>query len=130
LENHWDDETEGNSLDRIEDFLIAPLGNDTNWFEDSLVCVVDKGKNTLFWRDSWLKDGALGERFERLYDASNNKNITIMDRFRLWWGVGGGGRSWRRRLFVWEEERFLECIALLANVILQVNLVDKWRWKE
>jgi len=70
-----------------------------------------------------LEGGVLGERFERLYGASNIKNITVTDRFRLWWGVGGGGRSWRRRLFVWEEERFLEYyIALLVNVILQVGM--------
>ncbi|MCH92241.1 receptor-like kinase, partial [Trifolium medium] len=47
---------------------------------------------------------------------------------RLGSGVGGGGWSWRRRLFAWEEALAVECCLLLVDVVLQVNVADRWCW--
>jgi hypothetical protein len=35
---------------------------------------------------------------------------------------------WRRRLLAWEEESVAECVALLSNIVLQENTIDRWRW--
>jgi len=35
---------------------------------------------------------------------------------------------WRRCLLAWEENSVRECTLLLHNVVLQVNVSDKWRW--
>ncbi|KEH34757.1 hypothetical protein MTR_3g068195 [Medicago truncatula] len=45
-----------------------------------------------------------------------------------WLGIDGGAWRWRRRLFAWEEETVSECASLLHNVVLQENIVDRWRW--
>ena len=44
------------------------------------------------------------------------------------WEDGGAGWRWRRRLWVWEEEMLGECIILLHNVCLQINVKDTWKW--
>jgi len=47
---------------------------------------------------------------------------------RLGWAEGGMAWVWRRQLLAWEEDSVRECILLLHNVVLQVNVFDKWRW--
>jgi hypothetical protein len=44
------------------------------------------------------------------------------------WAVGGGAWVWRRRLLAWEEEAVTECVALLSDIVLQDNILDRWRW--
>jgi hypothetical protein len=43
--------------------------------------------------------------------------------------MGGGGWSWRRPLFVWEEELLAGCCGLFHNVILLPNELDRWHWR-
>jgi len=45
------------------------------------------------------------------------------------WGDGGDVWEWHRGLWDWEEELVGECRLLLANVVLQVNTSDRWRWR-
>jgi hypothetical protein len=73
-----------------------------------------------------LGDETLHTRFPPLFELSINKNILVADQWRSGWGAGGSGWSWRRGLFAWEEELSLECCAILDNVLLQVNVPDKW----
>ncbi|PNX75744.1 hypothetical protein L195_g031685 [Trifolium pratense] len=39
------------------------------------------------------------------------------------------GWSWRRPLFVWEEELLAGCCGLFHNVVLQPNVLDRWHWR-
>jgi len=48
--------------------------------------------------------------------------------FSRGWEDGREGWRWRRRLWVWEEEMLGECIILLRNVCLQMNVTDTWKW--
>lgn len=43
---------------------------------------------------------------------------------QLGWGEEGGAWSWRRRLFVWEEEMLGDMLLFLHNFILQVDKDD------
>jgi len=43
--------------------------------------------------------------------------------------LGRGARSWRRRLFAWEEEMVGELRLLLHTVTLQVDRVDGRLWR-
>jgi len=52
----------------------------------------------------------------------------VEDMESLGWEEGGGVWSWRRRFLACEEESVRECVALLNNIILQVNIKDTWRW--
>jgi len=47
---------------------------------------------------------------------------------RVGWGDGGMARLRRRRLLGWEEESVRECSILLRNIVLQINVTDKWSW--
>jgi hypothetical protein len=44
-------------------------------------------------------------------------------------GEEGAAWSWRRRLFVWEEELLGELRLLLESVSLQVDRVDRRLWR-
>lgn len=49
--------------------------------------------------------------------------------FARGWEEGGEAWSWRRRLWVWEEELLAECRTLLANVVVQSDVSDRWQWE-
>ncbi|PNX94589.1 70 kDa peptidyl-prolyl isomerase [Trifolium pratense] len=44
------------------------------------------------------------------------------------WTVGGGGWKWRRQLFECDEEMIFKCCAVLKNLLLEVDAIDKWMW--
>ena len=52
----------------------------------------------------------------------------MFDMRQLGCGEEGGAWSWRRRLFVWEEQMLGELLLLLHNVFLQVDKDDRWLW--
>jgi len=64
--------------------------------------------------------------FSHLFDLATNKLSTVADMFALGWEEGGEVRSWRRRLWAWEEELVVECRHLLNDVVLQSNIFDRW----
>jgi len=70
----------------------------------------------------------LCRRFARLFDITANKTSTVVDMCALGWEEGGEAWSWRRRLWAWEEEMLEECRTLLANVVVQPNVSDRWQW--
>jgi hypothetical protein len=44
-------------------------------------------------------------------------------------GWGEGGWAWRHQLWVWEKELLGECRSVLANFVLQPNVVSQWVWR-
>jgi hypothetical protein len=102
------------------------------WLRDNIVRRVGNGRESFFWKDTWLAEGSQGtlaRSFSRLYDLAENKLISVHDMFLAGWGLGGEAWKWRRRLFAWEEELVLECIALLSNIVLQDDTCDRWVWR-
>ncbi|GAU17363.1 hypothetical protein TSUD_232390 [Trifolium subterraneum] len=102
---------------------------DSRWLKDNNIRKVGDGRNTLFWTEPWLEDCPLDRSFSRLFDLAENKFITVADMHGLGWGVDGEAWKWRRRLRAWEEELVLDCVERLSNVVLQVNVHDRWVWK-
>jgi len=41
---------------------------------------------------------------------------------------GEGGKAWKcwRRLLVWEEELVGECLMVISNIHLQVDVTNRW----
>jgi hypothetical protein len=101
---------------------------DGGWFEDRVSKVLGDGTSTLFWQDRWVGDVPLCRRFARLFDLSTNKFSTVAEMCALGWEVGGEAWSWRRRLWVWEEDMVEECRVFLAHVLVQPNVSDRWQW--
>ena len=85
------------------------------------------GSDTLFWFDRWLGDVPFCSRFARLFELTTNKMSTVADMYSRGWEEGGESWSWRRRLWVWEEEMLEECRLLLDNVFVQSNVSDRWQ---
>ena len=67
-------------------------------------------------------------KFPRLFDLVVNNECSVGEMVGLGWAAGGRPWVWRRRLLAWEEDNVRECILLLHDVVLQVNVSDKWRW--
>ncbi|GAU10380.1 hypothetical protein TSUD_422790, partial [Trifolium subterraneum] len=106
----------------------AGLG-DARWLLDNITRRVGDGCETRFWTDPWLLDSPLQRSFGRLFDLAVDKNISVADMFAAGWDLGGEAWKWRRRLYAWEEELVVECVARLANVVLQVGARDRWVWR-
>jgi hypothetical protein len=99
-----------------------------SWFEENTRRIIGDGNNTLFWYDNWVGETPLCTKFPRLFDLAVNKECSVGEMARLGWAEGGRAWVWRRRLLAWEEDSVRECTLLLHNVVLQVNVLDKWRW--
>ncbi|GAU21182.1 hypothetical protein TSUD_10990 [Trifolium subterraneum] len=99
------------------------------WFAESIVRRVGDGNDTFFWNDSWLGCVPLSVRFRRLYELSLHQTSTVDAMCVKGWEEGEAAWQWRRQLWAWEEEELAECKALLLNVILQLNISDRWIWR-
>ena len=71
---------------------------------------------------------SLESKFRRLFELAEIKLITVANMKLLGWGVNGEAWKWRMRVFEWEE-MVREYIDRLFNVILQVEMEDRWVWK-
>ncbi|RHN58033.1 putative reverse transcriptase zinc-binding domain-containing protein [Medicago truncatula] len=103
-------------------------GDTGGWFGERVSKVVGCGNNTLFLCDNWLGGVPLCRRFGRLFELATNKLSTVADMCVHGWEDGGEAWSWRRRLWVWEEEMLEECRQLLDVVFVRVNVLDRWQW--
>ena len=98
------------------------------WFQEGVSRLVGDGADTLFWHDAWLGAVPFCVHFRRLFELAVDKSNTVVHMFSRGWEDGGEGWRWRRQLWVWEEEMLGECIILLRNVCLQINVTDTWKW--
>ncbi|XP_024636145.1 uncharacterized protein [Medicago truncatula] len=83
---------------------IAALRRES-WFSNNVCRLMGDGKNTNFWEDVWIGGVSLKESFSRLFELSVEKGVSVFDMFHLGWGENSEAWKWRRRLFVWEEEK-------------------------
>lgn len=79
-----------------------------------------------FCRMCELVECPLGDRFSRLFNLSTLSRVSVFDMCQLRWAIDGEAWSWRRGLFVWEQELVGELRLLVQNVILQVDKEDRW----
>jgi len=96
--------------------------NHSSLFEDNLWRVVSDGDDTYIWIDSWVGDAPLCDRFNRLFDLSENRLLSVADMWQLW--LRWGGRSM-------EVEVEVVCVGggtLFHNIVLQENVLDRWKW--
>jgi len=70
----------------------------------------------------------LKDRFNHIFEFSDNKMATVAEIVRLGWGESGETWKWRRPLRAWEEEKSGEYSACLNSIILQDDVTDMWRW--
>lgn len=88
------------------------------------------GKLVSFWKDLWVGNSPLSERFPRLFRASLLPNGSIADMgyfvSNVWkWDIG-----FRRRLFEWEKAIFQDLLDCINQVKISFDKEDKLVWKE
>jgi hypothetical protein len=98
------------------------------WLVYNIAREVGNGRETLFWRDSWLDGVLLEVSYRRLFELAENKLVTVADAKVMGWGESWEARRWCRSPYAWENELLRECVDRLANVILHMEMADPWVW--
>jgi hypothetical protein len=98
-----------------------------NWVVESVSRCLGDGGSTRFWRDKWVGDSLLCDRFPRLFSISSQKEAMVNELVVVEGEVMTWNFSWRRRLFVWEDEIVVCLLGVLESVRFSNN-VDSWRW--
>jgi hypothetical protein len=108
---------------------ISSIGKNINhnWFSQQVVKKIGNGRQTSFWLDNWLGDFSLRDRFPRLFSVSTQKEASVAT---LWSSLNDERwtLTWRRRLFVWENN-LLEEFMLLLNPVSMSLQEDQWVWR-
>lgn len=65
------------------------------WYSDHVSHYVGNGKLTLFWSDVWVGGVSFRDRFNRLFDLSVFKGVSVFDMCQLGWGEEGEAWKWR-----------------------------------
>jgi hypothetical protein len=60
-----------------------------DWFSDHVRRFVGNGKHTYFWSDVWVGGVSFRERFNRLFELSVSKWVSVFDMFQLGCGENG-----------------------------------------
>ncbi|KAK2420573.1 hypothetical protein QL285_031284 [Trifolium repens] len=108
---------------------ICSLDKNNNWFVEVVEKCVGNGNLTSFWRDVWVGNQSLQDRFPRLFSISNQQRDVISS---MGVRIGSGWSwtlTWRREFFVWEVpiyREFLDCIQQFAPL----DREDIWVWCE
>jgi hypothetical protein len=72
---------------------------DLNWFSQAVNKKLGNGALTSFWRDKWIGEIPLCDRFPRLFSISTQKEASV-EEVRNQTSVSGDWRlEWRRRFF-------------------------------
>jgi len=106
-------------LVRLGDFGVE------GWFNSEVLRSVGNGMNTSFWNDRGKGERCFRFKYPRLYMVSNQREVKVgvaTDVGRDWLF------TWRRNLFVWEEELLVRLREDLEGMSWSLN-EDKWRWK-
>jgi hypothetical protein len=99
-----------------------------NWVAESVSRTIGNGATTRFWSEKWIGDSLLCVKFPRLFLISNQKEATISELAVVEGGIIHWNFSWRRMLFVWEEE-------LVTNLLVSLEVFslssdeDSWCWR-
>lgn len=64
--------------------------NDSKWFENAFSWKVGNGDKCRFWKDSWLEEQSLQQKFPRLFSVSVQKDSLICEV----WSSSGNTWSW------------------------------------
>lgn len=63
----------------------------------------------------------LWDQFRRLFESSEDPNVSVATMRMEGWEVDEVGLRGRRRRFAWEEEQLVDCARLLDNMFCRVT---------
>ena len=98
------------------------------WFVEEIERKVGNGLKTSFWNDKWCGGRSFSLKYPRLYSISTQKEVMVGELGAVMEGGWDWNFTWRRRLFVWEEELFTSLLEDLDGT-RWLNVEDRWTWK-
>lgn len=102
--------------------------DESNWFNSELSRKVGNGANTKFWEVAWRGDFAFRHKYPRLLSLSNQKEACVGDLGDFNTTETNWLFSWRRPLFVWENELLMELLEDLEGFRGFLE-EDVWWWR-
>jgi hypothetical protein len=107
---------------------LCKMDKDGAWFANMAVKKLGRGNKIKFWKEVWVGEQSLQQRFPRLFGVSLQQESLIHEmrerRNEEWrWEL-----LWRRNFFVWERELLRELEELIRNVVI-TEVDDKWMWR-
>ncbi|WJX68394.1 hypothetical protein P8452_52767 [Trifolium repens] len=127
----------GNANLVVEDFGGGPsawwrdicrVDSGTSWFSQATNKKVGNGNLTKFWKDVWIGEQSLENRFPHLFGISLLKDSLVCEAGRWENGTWNWALEWRRQFFAWEVDLLQELLEVLACVVITDD-IDIWIWK-
>ncbi|XP_071723852.1 uncharacterized protein [Rutidosis leptorrhynchoides] len=111
---------------------ILKTGNNFNAlglpFRSFFVKDLGDGEATSFWKDVWIGNEVLKDKFKRLSRFDNDINASVKDRV-IWDGAKGAGNwSWAREPFERAKDELEGLTKLISGAVLHPEKKDAWRW--
>ncbi|XP_071689168.1 uncharacterized protein [Rutidosis leptorrhynchoides] len=97
-------------------------------FRSSFAKVIGNGSSTSFWKDYWLGNFTLEDKFKRLARLESNINATVHERLFSNEVDCIGSWAWTRSPSGRVAGEFAELLELLRATTLVNNKEDSWRW--
>jgi len=101
-------------------YKVCNQGPYKNWFKGNVKWKIGDGRRVKFWKDKWVDDQLLKDKFQRLFCLSLCKKVVmaevgtweyenVLERVR--WNL-----NWRRERFKWEKELEVQLINNISNI--------------
>lgn len=90
-------------------------------FRNSLLVIIDDGKHTNLWNDSWATNEPLNISFPRIFAICENKEVTVANVGKFEGGKWQWNLSVRRRFFDWEGDIYEEFNRTINGVTPSAN---------
>ncbi|XP_071700289.1 uncharacterized protein [Rutidosis leptorrhynchoides] len=94
----------------------------------SIVKTIVNGEDTLFWKDSWLGNFCLCEKFDRLFRLETNQNASVADRILKTKSSWSANWEWSREPTGRTEDELRQLLNCLASFAFANNPRDSWSW--
>jgi hypothetical protein len=108
-----------------KDVVNMDKRGEEGWFNEELDRQVGDGASTCFWRVAWRGAIPFMVKYNRLFTISNQQDATVAEMWEGYVNEGSWRFTWRRRMFVWEEDLFANLLADLEGFVFTI-FEDKW----
>lgn len=104
-------------------------GRGSKWLWENLVRKLGDGRTIQFWKDLWVGDRILKDKFPRLFALCLQQSGCIAEKGQWVEGVWRWNWSWRRDLRGRDVTDFDVLSFTVNNICLRQGNTDSWSWK-
>ncbi|XP_071738720.1 uncharacterized protein [Rutidosis leptorrhynchoides] len=97
-------------------------------FANSIQRSIGDGSTTDFWKDSWIGETILEDKFSRLFRLETNQEAKVADRVRWINGSCEFTWEWSRNIIGRANNELQVLISMLNSFTYSCHNVDGWKW--